>query len=691
MGRKKVYPSEGSQRKKIYLEPAQVTVLAGPHLDVASPPNEGIPFPNELLCAERGFQRNSELTFHRPGIAASVREVWYQLVTADGERYTGSTVGVVTVTLGTPVVKFIDRIYEKEKPILQRFALSTLNVFLDRDSLRRSVSLPNSTNLDWQGSNAEAPLLVMVPSNETGIDPQSLAAPTPRSERAVETSISNLAARFVLEENIPRLNIPGLHGFITLPRRFLAGSGIEGKDDDTHLYIRKSFLGQLDFIRNRVITGGKCGYIFGMPGSGKSVGTYLVGSSVAADWNVIWIHFQFSAFNIDNRCLCVRMSGCSKYVAEVPFETMHEFLRTRQNFFDEREILILDSITNRTEFDKFIPNSADWWRGDQTNRRLILVSSMALFEKFKDDDLESAGIELYEQFSWSLAEYKKAIKNSGFFNSVEKFLDADPRRNQKRDKILEAKFFYSGGCARSTFQKTTEQVKRLIKKSIDSISGISSLFSTVTSQNLLDVDFDGGQRLVSAYAALQIALIKGPYFIMKLAIHPLLLGNPFIHGGFFELLFFSYAQQGEIVLHDKNGDDVEWMCKGEVFVFIPNSPTLLTCAQGQWLKPNIVNQGSYDGIYLHKRMRRNVIKFMLITREHKRGVQLQYFLELVHELKREKVFTAQEVEIYFIVPRKNLATYKIGRIQSPDTLKTLGWPDFEDGVRDRIQILGLDF
>ena len=503
---------------------------------------------------------------------------------------------------------------------------------------------------------------------------------------------------FITDGNIPRLNIPGLHGFITLPKRFLAGSGIGRKDDDTHLFIRQSFLGQMDFIRNKVITGEKCGYIYGMPGTGKSVGTYLFASSLAVDWTVIWVHFQFFANKIDNPCLCVRMSGCSKYVAEVPFVTMHEFLLTRQNFFDKREILILDSLTNRTEFDKFIPSSADWWREDRTNRRLILVSSMAAFGKYKEEELENAGIELYQQYSWTLDEYKSAIKNSGFFNSVEKFLDADPRRNQKRDKIVEAKFFYSGGCARSTFQKTTEQVKILIKKSIDSVSDISSLLSgntgntsSVTSQNLLDVDFDNGQRLVSAYAALQIAQIKGPDFIKNLAIHPLLLGNPFINGGFFELFFFCHARQGRIVLHHKNGQEVEWICKAEVSVFIPKSPTLLTCAQGQWLKPNIWNQGGYDGVYLHRKMRRNVITFMQITRKNKHDVKLRYFLELIHALECKKVFTAKDVEIYFIVPKKHLASYKIGRIESPNALYTLGWPDSEDGVRDRIQILGLDF
>jgi hypothetical protein len=56
---------------------------------------------------------------------------------------------------------------------------------------------------------------------------------------------------------------------------------------------------------------------------------------------------------------------------------------------------------------------------------------------------------------------------------------------------------------------------------------------------------------------------------------------------------------------------------------------------------------------------------MQITRRNKHGVKLRYLLELIHALECKKVFPAKGVEINFIVPRKNLATYKIGRIESP--------------------------
>ena len=54
-------------------------------------------------------------------------------VTSDGERFTRSNVELVAVTLGTPVVKFLDRVYGRENPILERYALSHLNVYVDRD------------------------------------------------------------------------------------------------------------------------------------------------------------------------------------------------------------------------------------------------------------------------------------------------------------------------------------------------------------------------------------------------------------------------------------------------------------------------------------------------------------------------------------------------------------------------------
>ena len=110
------------------------------------------------------------------------------------------------------------------------------------------------------------------------------------------------------------------------------------------------------------------------------------------------------------------------------------------------------------------------------------------------------------------------------------------------------------------FQFWTLQVKKLIKNSIKSLPDKFRILNADTgcnskyaSHNLLNVFHDDETELVSAYAALELALQKGPDYIINLAKNPMILNNPFIKGGFFELLFFSYAKLGKISLQDKDG------------------------------------------------------------------------------------------------------------------------------------------
>ena len=196
---------------------------------------------------------------------------------------------------------------------------------------------------------------------------------------------------------------------------------------------------------------------------------------------------------------------------------------------------------------------------------------------------------------------------------------------------------------------------------------------------------------MSAYAALELALQKGPDYIISLAKNPLLSGNPSIKGGFFELLFFSYARLGEISLQDKDGNKFKWECRASVTVFKPNSPNSVSCVLGEWLMPNIWNQGGYDGIYLEKTNGRNVIRFVQTTTKDSHDVKLDFFIKLINKLKASNVFDAHEVEIFFVVPTHKLVSYKIGPLLDPESLKTLCWPICDEEVRAKIQILGLDF
>ena len=64
---------------------------------------------------------------------------------------------------------------------------------------------------------------------------------------------------------------------------------------------------------------------------------------------------------------------------------------------------------------------------------------------------------------------------------------------------------------------------------------------------------------------------------------------------------------------------------------------------------------------------------------------------MIAKLKTSNVFDAHEVEIFFVVPTKQIASYKIGPVIHPESLESLCWPTSDDEVREKIQILGLDF
>ena len=512
------------------------------------------------------------------------------------------------------------------------------------------------------------------------------------------TQIPKIAQMFTLAGSIPNLRIPQKNGFVVLTKEFLTGSGIGRPDADTHLFIRQSVLEQFEFIEKTVIEEEFSGSIYGQPGTGKSTATYLYASTLCEEWNVIWIHLEWWKNSPDTLIKCVIMTGSHKKVASFQVHDFRAFLESGRMFIGEKEILILDGLTCHDFFNNLSLSASHWWRRDTTHRRLIEVSSMAAQGKYKPVSLERSRVADFLQISWSLEEYKEAIQNTDFSRSVDKFLDADPQPGDTGDEKVISKFYYSGGCARSMFQFSTLQVKKLIKNSIKSLPDKSRILNADTgcnskyaSHNLFNVFHDDKTELVSAYAALELALQKGPEYIISLAKNPLILKNPFIKGGFFELLFFSYAKLGKIPLQDKGGEKFKWECRASVTVFKPKSPNPVSCVFGEWLMPNIWNQGGYDGVYLDKTNGRNVIRFVQTTTRDSHDVKLQFFIELINKLKTSNVFDPHEVKIFFVVPTEKLASYKIGPILHPESLQTLCWPTSDDEVRKRIQILGLDF
>jgi hypothetical protein len=297
--------------------------------------------------------------------------------------------------------------------------------------------------------------------------------------------------------------------------------------------MRKSVLEQFEFIREKVVGKGFPGSIYGQPGTGKSTATYLYASTLCrSSWTVIWIHVEWWRGFLKERVKCVIMTELTKKVASFEMNDLRAFLASGHKFIASKEVLILDGLTFHDCFRKLAVSSATWWETDKVNRRLINVSSMAAQGTFKPVEIQRDGNVDFLQISWTLEEYKAAVKNPDFMMSVEQFLDADPEPGDNGDARVESKYFYSGGCARSMFQLSTLEVKDLINKSIKSLSDKSRILNADTGcnseyacHNLLNVFRDEQTELVSAYAALELALQKGPDYIISLAKSPLLSGN----------------------------------------------------------------------------------------------------------------------------------------------------------------------
>lgn len=97
-----------------------------------------------------------------------MQEIRYQLVTEDGETYDGACERVVDVPEGYPVAKFLERVYEKNRSILNEPTLLNFKVYRDKESLKKRSQ--DITVLNGLVETGKIPLLVVVPSGKLGKD-----------------------------------------------------------------------------------------------------------------------------------------------------------------------------------------------------------------------------------------------------------------------------------------------------------------------------------------------------------------------------------------------------------------------------------------------------------------------------------------------------------------------------------------
>lgn len=501
-------------------------------------------------------------------------------------------------------------------------------------------------------------------------------------------------------ELIPEFSLDVDEKFIIVPRSFLRGSGIGRTDDDTHLFMRRSCWDQIDFTLTKIVQNKFGGSIYGQPGTGKSLLSYVVAGKLSREWTVVWMHIDFDDASLVQTTKCVIMHEGSKVAGEVPFEDTVPFLDACIRRYSENILVILDGTTNDSNLSSLISSVTVWWNRDPEKRRFLKVSSMAKMGKTKDSRFSRYPSERFLQVSWSFEEYEEALKNEDFARNVDRFLDASPQPNSSGCGRMASKYFFAGGSARYMFFRQTHEVMRSLNNAIKSLQclGPSGLFSVgilsnVFTYKLISVFSDDNYEIVSQFAAYQMALEMGPNRILQLANDSSFRKIPYMNGAFFELYFFAHTRLGVVNLRSDTGRMISWTCERNSSYFFAEFPDPEDCSQNKWLMPIKWNQPGYDCVFLYQSSpeKENIIRFVQVTTAATHDLKLRYFSDLIEAFEKRGVFVPSLIEIIFIVPTTIQSDFRIGKIENPEALARFDWPTTPAGIRSRIPILGLEF
>jgi len=339
-----------------------------------------------------------------------------------------------------------------------------------------------------------------------------------------------------------------------------------------------------------------------------------------------------------------------------------------------KHIIFLDGVT--TVHVKEEQMCIGWRMQNQTNRRLVMVSSMSSRWKAKahDDDLNE--IDKFRAYSWTENEYLEAVKSDALFQSIRSNLDSSGNagvasaNDDTRAELVKSKFYFAGGSARFMFDCTTSRVIDQLTDSITETSSASAVEVGARSNGAINRlfgsyknIFDSSEKIVivSQHAASALAIFGGPALIEKLVSTLHQDWNPSVDGWVLEMLFFARLQHGGVNIYDSNKNLIDTWCAVKILPFDPCNITAFCFPPsdiGVWLKPLKWNQGGYDGVFLDQE--KKLVRFFQVTRSETHSLKLEYFYSfLLMLMKSDASFQIESLEIVFLVDLKKLSNFQI--------------------------------
>ncbi|KAG9397903.1 hypothetical protein AC1031_022074 [Aphanomyces cochlioides] len=536
--------------------------------------------------------------------------VWYILVDANQTPKMEESSVKMQSGPNCRIDDFKDAVYAKVSPILpEGIVAAQLKVYSDMDALKvkNPVSLHPTQEMTQYDANMSSPLVVVVPDRDVWENPH-------KKQRvdvdAVQVSeILPVPAPVLPPEPVPQVPQIDISGrYVRIPRALLKWSYI-GQERDTFLYPRAQVKELWQFLNDRVIQDKKKGYIVGPPGTGKSMCTLsYVASLDREEWHVIWIHLT------KDDCTHILDMATKQYwrIASV----MSKLPRSHD---DQKLFVCLDGFHegdyHMNLFRKHIAAQL------KDIDRFVVCSSMSTLGKRNPDDDNRAGIEFFFMYSWTRDEYRTAVKDQEFFNSVKVNLEATPPSDVNEetsltgddylDGMIDKKFYYAGGSCRYMFQLSTDEVKLRIEEAVESTPNKADLVKYCVGMyhkneinRLYGLDKNRERYAVSEYALSCFVNASGKDTIVELANNLGAAKTPPMHGYLYEWLFLASVKEENVELIDVNSEKVQ-LPMTDVYIFDPtkNFKTIgegeehRICADKKWLKPVKWNQCGYDALY----------------------------------------------------------------------------------------------
>jgi len=125
------------------------------------------------------------------------------------------------------------------------------------------------------------------------------------------------------------------------------------------------------------------------------------------------------------------------------------------------------------------------------------------------------------------------------------------------------------------------------------------------------------------------------------------------------MFFFSCLRHRKngLKLIDKANESKNWPKACTVSILDPISFTKSDVKGGGWFKPKLWNQGGYDAIFID--MQLNLVRFVQVANGETHDLKLEYMYSFLICFKEICGLDEVEIEIVFVVSKKNLRKFKL--------------------------------